>query len=39
MERAVDTLSVPSDEHTPLSEIVFNVKDQRSLVRLECSRY
>jgi hypothetical protein len=34
MEGAVDTLAVPSDEHTPLSEIVVNFKSQRSLVRL-----
>jgi hypothetical protein len=25
MEGAVDTLAVPSDEHTPLSEIVVNL--------------
>jgi hypothetical protein len=26
MEGAVDTLAVPSDEHTPLSEMVINFK-------------
>jgi hypothetical protein len=33
MECAVDALAVPSDEHTPLSEIVVNFKGQR-VVRL-----
>jgi hypothetical protein len=35
MECTVDALAVePSDEHTPLYEIVFYFKGQRSLVRL-----
>jgi hypothetical protein len=31
MEGTVATLAVPSDEHTPLSEIVVNIQGQRSL--------
>jgi hypothetical protein len=34
MEGAADTLAVPTDEHTPLYEIVDNFKGQWSLVRL-----
>jgi hypothetical protein len=32
MERAVDALSVPSDEHTPVSEIVVKLQGSKESI-------